>query len=205
MTSMPQGETPRFIIAGHWRSGTTYMSDLMTYFGFDVRHESKGKNGTCGTAVLINRWDVESCEELNRLLYEGARWTKLIQVVRNPWKVIESDHYLDRGCDQIVSWYPDIGTVTGLNRAIKSVVTVNRKISEFYRDLVMRVEDAPAILEQWLSRNDLLSETHGSLPSKTTNHKDHRALERKNWESVSPNIMEMLKVHCREYGYPECP
>ena len=134
---------PFFIITGHGRSGTKYMAALMGYFGYSVAHQKRGRDGSssfhAAKAIIGGGKD-----EWGWCPPRSDPWVFLFHVVRNPWRVIESDVGVEGSPSQVISdWFPAIKGSTPLETSIRSVVLWNEAIEKGNPDLVVKVEEAP--------------------------------------------------------------
>ncbi len=199
-------EEPAFVIAGHGRSGTKYMALLMGHFGYAVLHEKAGRDGVSAMDALVGGGKHSVTHKDGRFLFKERPWTKTIHVVRNPWQVIQSDFGAIGTygvANAVAGWYEEVAGSRGIERVIRSVVVVNTKIAEFASDLVMRVEESPVVVEKWLREYGLWKGTSGQLPSTMVGHKDQRMIDEADYGGASEEAMDMLKTHCRKYGYPD--
>lgn len=184
-----------FLITGHGRSGTHYMARLFQWFGINV---GEYKNGEDGIAHNFP-------SDLWPLPLPGERKVHLIQVVRDPRKVVESTYLADYSLPKQNSQkIPEIYVRDDkLGNAIRSVVLWNRAISKAGPDLVVKVEDAPASCAVWLSDCGYRLSFTGEMPSNDINKRDKEGWSSGSvpWDEMTPELTEMFNAHCEEYGY----
>ncbi len=196
-----------FFITGHGRSGTNYMSALFQYLGHDVGRQG---NGSAGIAHNFpSYWPPEKLRE---------HYQYLIQVVRNPYKVVESTYLADYSLpSQNSNRIPEIGCAKtnktwgskgrSLTQSIRSVVLWNRAIRNAKPDLVVQVENALSVCKQWLIDNGLKEPLKSQEPETNINHRDGNKgwdlTLKVPWDDLPQKELNMFKKHCKEYGYAE--
>ena len=137
-----------FFITGHGRSGTHYMGALFRHLGYDVGTQKDLADGQSHN-YPHKFWPFTKARD---------HYEYLIQVVRDPWKVVESVYlakysiplaYSDRIKDLNAGIEHE--TDDKLKQAVNSVVVWNERITEASPDLVVKVEEADYRCPEWLS------------------------------------------------------
>jgi len=197
---------PLFLILGHGHSGTMYMARLMQYFCYDVQHERCGANGISDSLAMWNARGGSVRRAFENRGKKGVRPCYLIQVVRNPWRVVCTDFGIPHeggSANYAKRWPAGVSEPGGIERPIRTVVVYNRKVSELGPDLVVHVESAPREVERWLRMRGLYVGHTGELPPTDVNTKPgERSFS---FDSVAPELMREFREHCRIYGYEETP
>jgi len=193
-------EKPLFYITGHGRSGTNYMAELFTHLGYPVGKQSGAR---CGQSHNFpQHWPPTLIKE---------NYQYLIQVVRDPWKVLESVHLATYSLAfQNTKKLPEIGAGTRdwakvtIDQNIKSVVLWNRAIAEAKPDLLVKVEEAEEVCTKWLNSIGLEVRLSKSPPRKDVNKRQTggwHLREKVPWDKASKECIKMFKEHCQIYGY----
>ncbi|MHC4607052.1 MAG: hypothetical protein ACYTAF_08940 [Planctomycetota bacterium] len=175
------------------------MGELFRRFGFDIGGHWNRVNGMAHDfppAVQANLWP----------LTEARKYYKyIIQVVRNPVKVVESS-YLWRAfslAKQTAEKIPLDGK-NNLENTIQSVVLWNRAIEATAPDLVVKVEHPITACMQWFGENEIefswISSPPGIVNARNPDEWDHGPVP---WASVGKGVMKMLDEHREKYGYPK--
>lgn len=186
-----------FLITGHSRSGTMYMTKLMLSLGYVVGHEQYSRDG-------ISAWQLApptlnghkppwECPHLRPVKHT------LIHVVRDPWRAIPSVMHTDFGALSMeyrklfIPFPPGANTPT---RATLSYCRWNQLVADRAPDLVVRVEDAPATLAGHFRR------TPKWVPPTDINHRPHPPMSCGDLlRQISPVARTELKHFCNRYGY----
>lgn len=81
IVAQPMGMKVKYLITGHPRSGTRWISTLCIQYGLDIPHEVAGKDGICSWQhITSGKYSVKA--------------DKVIHLVRNPLKTIASTAYV---------------------------------------------------------------------------------------------------------------
>ena len=184
----------KYLIIGHPRSGTRYMYKLFKAVGILVRHEKMGRDGT-------SNWQVSFYNEFcARKGIEPIKFDKVVHVVRNPIKVVESTYFTENvpvSTRHRERYLPQLKKIREVDRdmlaySIVSVVEWNRKIrTDVKVDIVMQVENADKVICEFTNR-----EFCGPKPSKKTNGRRHGSLDLQKHK-----LFNYLKEYAGEYGY----
>lgn len=188
----------RFLVTGHPRSGTAYMSALMRACGLDVGHERMRGDGISAWQFAV---DCDSVSHHRRPRGRRRyRFDSLIQVVRDPIQTLRSVLYTEdcsRRSLAFRSRFVSIPTDSPSDAAATSIVGWNRLISEQDPALVVRVEEAPGELARFLG-----VPVPAELPRVDVNSRPHPPLTWRQFKRRSArSSYEALVQHAREYGY----
>ncbi len=192
---------PYFLITGHGRSGTHYMARLFQWFGFNVGEYKKEKGGMAHN-FPPDGWPFDK----NR-----GDGNYMIQVVRDPWKVVDSVYLAEYSLPKQNSKHiPEIFVGSDIDKAMRSVVLWNRAVAEANPDLTVKVEEAPEVCAEWFRTEGL--ETKDTGKEKPLTNVNNR-VEAGGWDlkgttpfnEASDDVADMFREHCRIYGYPTEP
>jgi hypothetical protein len=128
-----------FLIIGHPRSGTKYMSDLFIANGFDVQHETIGQHGTSNWQFAVRAekypFDVDGIRR------QDVEFKTVIHVMRHPLHAINSIAFTEWGSDNFrASFIPLCGNQ--FERAIMSYYGWNMLIQSQQPDKTIALENA---------------------------------------------------------------
>lgn len=208
-------ESVDFMILGHPRSGTGYMSQLFTSAGYHVGHEYVGEYGiSCWTFATPNANHIYGRK--NSIRYRSRQdfdYKFLIHNVREPRRALSSVYFSEhndksmatkfrrRHCDLID---PDHAA---LDQVVESYVGWNQMIEALGPDLTVRVEDCEQEVADFLVSNDYRFNGFEKAPTK-----DYNA--RPAWKEANPDgvTLEMLdgllpenkrrlNAFCDQHGY----
>ena len=191
-----------FVVTGHARSGTKYMSKLLQAYGYDVGHEVVGKDGISSWCWGAPPGPVPYGQEKGEHKYGF-----LIQVVREPWAVISSCVTTYIAADPATIDFmrksielPPPGS-PALEMATAMLCRWQDFISRQHPALVVQVEQAPEIITRFLVRHDY--EIHGGeLPATDTNTRDNSLeLDRSGVSKLPSDLRRELNFYCWKYGY----
>lgn len=157
----------QYLILGHPRSGTGYMSKLFQANGYDVLHEAMGRHGTSNWqfAVRANEYPFKF-DDYRR---QDVKFKTVIQVMREPLAAVNSIAYLEgRSEDFRAQYVPLVGNP--FERAIMSYYGWHGIIKAQSPDMVLKLETAHVALN--------------FEPVEIYNHTEH--------ESVSENTLRMI-------------
>ena len=189
----------KYLITGHPRCGTCFMSKLFKYNGFDVGHEFMGENGTSNWQYAIPNdkcfpWTVN-----NRQVYD---FDMVIHNVRDPYAAIPSIVFTETPRKGENSWrtvseefrrkyiqFPDTNVI---ENAVHSYLGWNLIIEKQNPDSAVRIEYAVEDLD--LGFED--------LADKKVNSREHKSLTKADWESIPETLMKQLDEFCIKYKYP---
>lgn len=135
----------KYLITGHPRSGTKYMSELFKNNGHDIGHEEMGKDGTSNwqMAVYANEYPYKVNDNFTRM---DIDFDVLIQVIRNPIDAVSSIAFTEQPSEWFRAKYVSIyGNF--VERAILSYVGWNKLILAQNPDYILPLEKAAEILK----------------------------------------------------------
>jgi len=187
-------------VTGCSRSGTKYTTFLLREFGYEVGHERYARDG-------IVAWQLAAQTQPG----DRPPWGcpprrpgehRLFHLVRDPFKAIPSLAYRDwhRRSRTWRNMFLDFEDLVGLDTNLLTRATLvycrwNALVPPQNPELTMRVEDAPALLEQhfgWAPR---------SLPAPCNQrpHKVHTPADILN--QINGIARRELQAFCEQYGY----
>lgn len=83
-----KGKTSKkFLVVGHPRSGTSYMSAILKAYGFDVGHEYMGRDGISSWQFAVDDYQICIDQSLHRKDYN---FDHVLVCVRDPIKIVAS-------------------------------------------------------------------------------------------------------------------
>tara|TARA_B100000683_G_scaffold277766_1_gene338728 strand:+ start:7345 stop:8007 length:663 start_codon:yes stop_codon:yes gene_type:complete len=206
----------RFLLVGHPRCGTGFMSEIFKSFNLDVPHERIGKDGTsCWFYASENQIPDFGKKDLNGKVRSDFRFKTKIQNVRDPFKAIPSiyftetpngdnkKHWAYRFMVESLNFRKRILKIEDnniFNVTVKSYLGWNGLIKTNGVDLFFRVEDADKI-EEYLKSLELVKVNHSTY--NLNSRKDDKNIKYKSfpWGKVDDMLIEELDVFCEEYGY----
>jgi hypothetical protein len=211
--------TARFLVVGHPRSGTRYMAELLQAFGYDVKHEAVGNDGTScwcwSTHDPTPPWAPGPRREI---------FGTVIHVLRHPLHAIASIALTDgyecknkqhrrfvettlaapsgwasaglRGCASI--HYRQKYTVQfpewdHLDNAAMSYLQWTNMVQAQGPQLTVRVEHAPAVLAEYLGRK-----MPAKLPPTDSNTRKHRQIS---LNDLRLEVRAAVLRFCNRWGY----
>ena len=200
----------KFLITGHPRSGTGFMSRLMKEYGYNVGHERMKSDGISSWMFTVNEDQVFGDRGINR---KDFNFNYLIMTIRNPLDIISSTHFTENNIRNL----PNRGRsfafrkkhvdFTGLNQieiAVKSVLDWYRYIERQRPHLILHIDKNPEDkLFHFLKRHENLP-LQRPIP-KITFKVNSRKHDRIDFETIqkecSEALVEELKNFCALYGY----
>tara|TARA_Y100000389_G_scaffold95188_1_gene91843 strand:+ start:1088 stop:1795 length:708 start_codon:yes stop_codon:yes gene_type:complete len=204
-----------FLILGHPRSGTGYISKLFSGYGIKIGHECIDEHGiSCWTFVTPN------CNHFNGVPKKGQRSIKgitrqdieykhLVHNVRNPFDVINSIYQTEANThSQIFRLFhaePKIDeNLDTLSQTILSVTRWNKMIEQLNPEVVFKVEDCEECVKDYLV-NNLNYKTEGVVfenKSYNTRKKSReQKLTKEDYANVPQYVLDELNEYCERYNY----
>jgi len=205
-----------FLILGHPRSGTRYMSELFTNLGFPVGHEVYKDRGIASWlfAVESNNYpqfyftetgEPSNCEHDSR---GDFNYQNIIHVVRDPLKVIASTLYTEDVVEPSLEFRKRYLTLYGNahTQATLSYLGWNKLIEAQNPTLTIKIEDAKDdVVEFLMDKNYLQKDIDRSrivFPNKKCNSRKHKKVTIKELErKLTKNLMAELRLSAERYGY----
>lgn len=191
----------KFLIIGHPKCGSKYMSRLMYEFGYEVGHEKMAKHGICCWQNVNCLLQFKQCWGPQRIPYD--KYTHIIHYVRNPFHAMSSiivenriaESYNFRR-DLIKHHYGiDLNHYSEVNAAILSYVYYNRLAEGQGVTVRIQVENAYEQLAEYLN----VVMPKGSIP--TDLNSNGNKLKPVDWDNVSNDMIKLLVDTCERYGY----
>lgn len=188
----------KFLIIGHPRCGTGYMSQLFKSFGYDVGHEEMGEHG-------ISSWMFAAFSDHvpfgDNTLRKQYKFENSIHVVRNPVDAIASIAFTETDI-RSYNYRKDFISIDDhaneVHRAVQSYIAWNKLIEAQGPDMRVQVENAIEELETILNKRP----NWEMVPDTNYNSRYHEELtieQIKEYCSLSLN-KELTKI-IEKYGY----
>lgn len=194
----------KFLVIGHPRSGTAYMADLLSAYGYPVGHNEMRKEG-----IAAPRWGLRSNplpgSSINRNDYE---FEHTIMVVRDPIKVIASTFRTCAEKEYLKHYAAPLGPMIEqpdfLSVVVKTVA-VWHEVMKPQASLIVKlddpVEDAPEAVRQYLANRNMPVE-EGTLPPSDVNSHTYVPMNATEIREVcSSDAWASLQVHAENYRY----
>ena len=121
-------EKRKFLVLGHPRSGTGFMVNLLSKFGYGIGHEKMGKDGISSWMFTVDDYQVYSDKSLNR---ENFAFEYIIMNLRHPIDIISSTYYTENTSGKSLEYRKKHINLEGLNQvemAVKSVLEWYKRI-----------------------------------------------------------------------------
>lgn len=191
----------KFLIIGHPRCGTGYMSKLFKLNGFDVGHEIVGDNGVSDWQYAIEN---DKCFSWTNGCRNDYTFDVIIHNVRDPFTALnsiiftENYHFSKKPLAKVSEDFrkKHIGFIENneYDDAASSFLGWNKIIEDQNIKNVARIEHAFEDLKD-------LNYLKEDLPNKKVNSRKHRTLNKDEWNKISPENIEKLEKFCEHYGY----
>lgn len=194
-------ENKLFLITGHSRTGTTYMSYLFSMLGYDVGHEKMGEHG-------ISSWMMAACVNPTwgeQVIRNQFNFKYIIHNIRNPVDTISSiiaeDSHHDRCRARRFRERFIIIDGNPVEAAVRSYLGWHKLIMSIKPDLVVKVEDAKHIIPKWLVNEAKLpvKEENKDLDSNINNRDKHEVSVNEIVEHTNNEILDKLLEFCSKY------
>jgi len=191
----------KYLIIGHPRCGTGFMSKLFKHNDLDVGHEVMGKNGTSDWQYAIPH---EKCFPWTSGVRQDYSFDVIIHNIRDPFTAIPSIAFTETPQPGEQSWrtvselfrrkfvrFPDNNK---FDNAVHSYLGWNKIIEDQgMRTHIVRIEKAMEDLnEEAITK---------SLGDKKVNARNHSDMTKDEWGMISENMMKLLEEFCVRYGY----
>lgn len=188
----------KYLIIGHPRCGTGFMSKLFTKNNLDVGHEKIEENGTSDWQYAIPN---AKCFPWTTGCRQDYEFDMVIHNIRDPFTAIPSIVFTETPAPMERSWrtvsegfrrkyiqFPDTNVI---ENAAHSYLGWNSIIEQQKPDKIVRIEHAVEDLD--LGFED--------LADKKVNSREHRSLTKEHWKLIPQNIMKQLDEFCIKYKY----
>ena len=190
----------KYLIIGHPRCGTGFMSKLFKHNNLDIGHELMGENGTSDWQYAIPNQKIFPWTNGTR---NEHKFDMVIHNIRDPFTAIPSVVFTETPNVGEQSWrtvseefrrhfikFPDNSI---FDNAAHSYLGWNKIIEDQnISDKVVRIENAI---------EDLGGELTESLGDKKVNARKHQDMTKEQWLQISPNILTKLELFCLKYKY----
>lgn len=186
------------IVVGCPRSGTFFISRLFAEHGFDVGHETWGRDGTSCWQLAA---DDDFWRRFDQCPSELRTAHPAVHQVRNPLDVIGSLFTIaESSFDQLSKAMPSAPTNT-LHRAMMAWLYWNR-LAQRRASYTYRVENIEAEFSELCRRAGFKTTLKPNFTtSKQTNSRPHRAVTWGELEVVDSALTSEIKKQALAYGY----
>lgn len=193
-------ERRKFLILGHPRSGTGFMSVLFQRFGYDVRHEVLGNDGISSWMFAVNDYQIFTDTSLNRKDFD---FDHVIMVLRHPIDIISSTYYTENGSFDFRNKHVNFAGLTDLEIAVKSVLDWYKIIESQSPVLKIRVDREPELeLHQFLTS---VENRHMEAPVEKIGRVNARVHPSMEFSVIADqcgyDLVNELKAFCDLYQY----
>lgn len=194
----------RFLVLGHPRSGTTFMSELFQRFGYDIGHERMGKDGISSWMFAVDDYQVFPDLTLNRKDYT---FDYIIMNLRHPLDIISSTYYTENVFRKSLAYRKKHINLDGLNKvevAVKSVLDWYKIIELQRPNLIVCIDKNPEeklfyFLKQFENKESLLPVEKIEEKVNARNHPELTFSFIK--ENCNKDIVLELENFCNLYEY----
>ncbi len=189
-----------FLITGHPRSGTGYMTVLMELAGYNVGHEIMGEHGISSWVFAIP--DQYQWWEDTTLRRKDYSFNKHICVVRDPVKTVASVVYTEVMSLPLRSQYIDFSDCTNIvELSAKSVMAWYDIILEQNPDCIIQLEKPLSFLT-WLHEQGYTEKPITRYPKTKVNPRSHPKMT---LLDILPHLsqahQEQFIRHALRFGY----
>lgn len=204
-----------FLILGHPRSGTGYISKLFSGYGIKIGHECIDKHGiSCWTFVTpdcnhLNGSFKNDQRPISGITRQDVSYKHLIHNVRNPFDVINSIYQTEsKSYSQAFRLFHAVPKIDKnldmLSQIILSVTRWNKMITALKPEITFKVEDCEVAVKEYLI-NDLnykVSETIFHNKNYNTREQSNKnKLTREDYKNVPSYVLDELNEYCEMYNY----
>jgi hypothetical protein len=204
-----------FLILGHPRSGTGYISKLFSGYGIKIGHECIDDHGiscwTFATKSANHFYGVpknESQKKIKGISRQDLNYNHLIQNVRNPFDTINSVYHTESisnshifrmlHCQPIIDENLDM-----LSKTILSTVRWNKMIESLSPDIVFKVEDCESEVKEYLNSLNF-NMIDNVFDNKKYNSREKSSIYKltpEDYSSVPTYVLNELDEYCMKYNY----
>jgi hypothetical protein len=203
----------KILVVGHPRTGTGYMSALLTSAGLDVGHERIGKDGiSCWLFATENdNYASGISGDIKGKTRKDFQFDYIIHSVKNPYTCMSSIVNVENEAKASLAYRKkhvyinDNGT--RLEKAVQSFLGWHKLIEDKIKaDCIIQVENAPEQLKQFLiSKNILAAVEYKTMPSNKyntrRNKKQYKEITQHEWDSLPIDLKNRLDAFCEKYKY----
>jgi hypothetical protein len=201
----------QILILGNPRSGTGYMSKLLQELGYDIGHETMGKNGTSNWLYAVNDVPPPSFTWI-----PGSRnnykFDIIIHVIRDPSTCIPSIAYTEtdftKDQKKILQYestqyrtkhtHINPSCTNHFEHAALSYIYWNKIIENLKPTIQISLENAVEDLKKY--RNILPFDENKKIDLERYNVRNH-PLGEEELKNLSPILKKELQNYCIKYGY----
>lgn len=199
----------KYLIIGHPRCGTGFMSKLFKKNNLEVGHEKMGANGTSDWQYAIQD---EKCFPWTKGVRIDYQFDKIIHNIRDPFTAIpsiaftetpdsgeqswltDSEKYWTKISEQFRRKYVKFTNTNPFENAARSFLGWNKIIENQNPDLTVRIEYAFEDLKE-------LEVIIENLGDKKVNSRQHNNMTKSQWNQIPKNTINMLEEFCLKYNY----
>ncbi|MDW8518559.1 hypothetical protein [Priestia flexa] len=196
----------KFLVLGHPRSGTGFMSALFNKFGYNVGHETMGKDGISSWMFAVDDNQVYGEIGLTRKDFE---FDYVIMNIRDPISIVSSTFYTENTATPSLEYrkkHINLSHVQNeIDLSVKSVLGWYSIIEKQNPDIVIKVDELP---EQSLcSFLNLAAELeHSVCPDavvqRNINGRKHETLSHTDLiQACNKQTVQEFENFCNRYGY----
>ncbi len=191
----------KYLIIGHPRCGTGFMSKLFKKNGIDVGHEIMGKGGTSDWQYAIPD---AKCFPWTTGVRADHKFDYVIHNIRDPFTAIPSIVFTETPQPKEQSWrtvsehfrrhFVNLPNNNIFDNAARSYLGWNKLITDQkVSNKVVRIENAMEDLN--------LPEISVSLGDKKVNSRPHQDMTKNDWLQIGPEMLTQLELFCLKNNY----
>lgn len=192
----------KYLIIGHPRCGTGFMSKLFLKNNLEVGHERMGSNGTSDWQYAIHD---EKVFPWTNGVRNDHKFDLVIHNVRDPFTAIPSIVFTETPQVGEKSWrtvseefrrfYIEFPDTNVFENAAHSYLGWNQIITTSEPDMVVRIEHAFDDLKE-------IKVITEKLGDKKVNSRKHGDMTKEQWNQIPSNILNLLEEFCKKHNYP---
>ena len=202
-----------FLVVGHPRTGTGYMSKLFQSAGLHVGHEFIGSHGiSCWMfATPDDNYAKGVKGDIKNKSRKNFSFKYIVHNVKHPFTCMSSIVNIENKASESYAFrkkYVHIkDSAPRLERAVQSFLGWHEMIENTVKvDCVIRVEDAAEQLKSFLDSKNIPCE-YRALPPEDYNTRrrskkhSYEPILQKEWDELPLNLKNRLNAFCEKYGY----
>lgn len=198
-------EKRKFLILGHPRSGTGFMSILLQRYGYRVGHEWMMEDGISSWMFVVEDNQIFIDRTLNRKNFD---FEYIIMNIRHPLDIVSSTYFTENTVKRSLNHRAKFVDMEGLNdveQTVKSVLGWYRLIEMQRPHLIIHVDRNPEEKMFYFLKRfenyDRLSEPKPKLKKKINTRKHDKLTFSFLKENCRPELIEEFEDFCKLYGY----
>ena len=186
---------------GYPRSGTMYTTKLLNSWGFNVRHEYLGDDGTVDWQLVSDKRPTEYGGNVQ--LFDDYEWSFVIHVIRHPLKtlfsVANTETFIKKSCR---FRGVELGS---FEDAVTSMLDWYELCKSKNPDFTFRVEDGQKDLFEALKKKYPHISRDNEFDNKALNHRSNGKISTSRYWSLIDGLDEdkkyALRKMCEDNGY----